>query len=228
MQNLSEHPPLHDRAYEMLRQAILKGEFAPGERLFETDLAARLGISRSPVREAIRRLQQDGLLDVKPRLGIFVATIDVAEIDAFYRMRSALEGASASLAAERATGEELDGLAALLDQGEAAVAVGDHAEVVRIADGFHKVIHSAARSQRLFNLLTQIYGQVTHFRNVTLRMPGRAEDAFRGHEVLLEYLRARDAAGAEEAMRAHVNDARLALLRRIENQVMEEAEAAWD
>lgn len=228
MENIGKHPLLHDRAYEMLRAAILSGEFNPGERLVESDLAGRLGISRSPVREAIRRLQQDGLVEVRARSGIFVATIPLGEVDAFYRMRAALEGAAASLAAERASTEDLAHLAVLLERAERAVDAEDYPLVVLIADEFHRAIHAAARSERLFALLSQIYGQVMHYRNRTLRMPGRAPDALRGHAVILEPLKAGNAKAAQKAMYDHVDGARIALLREIKKQGADGVGLLWD
>jgi DNA-binding GntR family transcriptional regulator len=219
LQSLGHHASLHDRAYDSLREAILKHDFRPGERLFEADLATKLGISRSPVREAIRRLQQDGLVEIRPRTGVFVAPVPANdEIDALYRVRAALEGVAASLATERATPDDLSKLDSLILEGEKAVGADDIQAVIEIAADFHQTIHAAAQSQRLFALLQQIYGQVLHLRSYTLRMPGRAAGAMQGHADLLDRLKEGDPERAEKAMRDHVDKARFALLKEIETK----------
>lgn len=177
-----------------------------------------MGISRSPVREAIRRLQQDGLVEIRPRTGVFVSSVpDAAEIDALYRIRGALEGVAASLATERATRQDLATLEALMKRGQRAVEADDSKSVIEISADFHQTIHAAAQSQRLFALLQQIYGQVLHLRSYTLRMPGRASEAMQAHAYLLEQLKKGDPAATEEAMRAHVNRVRIALLSKIQS-----------
>jgi DNA-binding GntR family transcriptional regulator len=214
---LTDHLSLQERTYQALRNALLNAEFAVGERIFETEVAQMLGVSRVPVREAVRRLQQDGLLEVRPRSGIYVASISQEEADDIYRIRAALEGTAAALAAERVTEEELDELAALLERQEkearqAARTTRSQSRVVARADQFHRAVHVYARSPRLFELLELIYGQVMHFRNITLSMPGRAEAATHGHHELYDALRRHDSKEAERIMREHIDSARRLLL----------------
>jgi DNA-binding GntR family transcriptional regulator len=219
---LTDHVSLQERTYQALRTALLEGVFAVGERLFETEVASMLGVSRVPVREAVRRLQQDGLLEVRPRSGIYVASVSPAEADDIYRIRAALEGTAAGLAAERITDAELLELGRLLkrqDEESQMEAKGgrprrarSQSGVVARADQFHRAIHVYARSQRLYELLELNYAQVMHFRKITLGMPGRAEAASHGHHQLYDALRRRDSQGAERLMREHVDSARRVLL----------------
>lgn len=218
---LTDHVSLQERTYQALRTALLEGVFTVGERLFETEMASMLGVSRVPVREAVRRLQQDGLLQVRPRGGIYVASISPAEATDIYRIRAALEGTAAALAAERITEAELVELGRLLkrqeeesrpeSKGRPRRARSDPRVVVR-ADQFHRAIHMYARSRRLYELLELIYAQVMQFRKITLSVPGRAEIASHGHRDLYEALRRHDAAEAERLMREHVDSARQVLL----------------
>lgn len=157
-------------------------------------------------------------MEIRPRTGVFVASApDAGEIDALYRVRGALEGVAASLATERASPEDLTKLESLAKRGEDAVKADDVQAVIKIAAEFHQAIHAAAKSQRLLTLLQQIYGQVLHLRSYSLRIPGRAYDAMRSHAGLLEQLKKGEPEAAEEAMRVHVDMARVALLAEIES-----------
>jgi DNA-binding GntR family transcriptional regulator len=204
IQVLSDHPSLQERTYQTLRGAIVEGQLAPGVRIYETSLAKRLGVSRNPVREAIRRLQQDGFIEVRPRNGIYVAEYGVDEVRDLYQIRAALEGTAASLAAQRMTDDELAGLDTVLERMERATARHAKHATVREADSFHQTIHQGARSPRLVAILDQLYGQIAHFRKITLAIPGRASQASEGHHHLVEVLRRRDAEEADRMMRQHV------------------------
>ena len=227
---LADSPSLQERTYRALRKALLDGEFAVGERIFENEVARMLGVSRVPVREAVRRLQQDGLLEVRPRSGIYVTSISAAEVDDIYRIRAALEGAAAGLAAERITISQLRELGVLLarqdqetrnvKQGRGAKSAGVQSRVVARADAFHRAVYMYARSPRLYELLELIYAQVMQFRSITLRMPGRAEAASHGHHALYEALSRHDSAEAEQLMRDHVDSARRSLLKHL-NEIAE-------
>ena len=203
-----------------MRLAILEGRYVPGERIYEAEVAQALGVSRNPVREAVRRLQQDGLLDVRAHYGIYVTRIPVEEIDDIYRIRAALEGTAAGFATARMTDEDIAELATIVGEQQNAVAAAEAlprapVSVVQ-ADHFHHAIHVGARSPRLLAMLEQLYAQVTHFRNLTLRLPGRAAVSAAGHAEILRAMQARDADGAEALMRGHIDDARHALLRHME------------
>jgi DNA-binding GntR family transcriptional regulator len=224
---IDDQRSLQERTYRALRQAILDGRYVPGERIYEGVVAQALGVSRNPVREAVRRLQQDGLLDVRSHLGIYVTRIPDDEIDDIYRIRAALEGTAAGFAAVRMTDRDISDLEAILADQQKAVA--DAAPLPRApvsvvqADHFHHAIHIGAESPRLLAMLEQLYAQVTHFRNLTLRVPGRAAVSAEGHASIFDAIKQRQADRAEALMRDHINDAREAL--RHQMDVLGEAEA---
>ena len=233
---LTDQLSLQERTYQALRQALLEGRYLPGARIYEAAVAKALGVSRNPVREAVRRLQQDGLLEVRPHNGIYVASIPPDEIEDVYRIRGALEAIAAALAAERMTPEEIAGLGR--DSRRAGAGRPERltpAPRTRSrqcqADHFHQAIHAGARSPRLLTLLEQIYAQVTHFRNLTLRVPGRAAVSARGHQAIYEAIRRRDAVDADRLMRAaHRRRAQALLLpdqRGGTHQRARGADAAW-
>jgi DNA-binding GntR family transcriptional regulator len=212
---LTEQLSLQERTYQALRTALLEGRYLPGERIYEASIAQALGVSRNPVREAVRRLQQDGLLEVRTHNGIYVTSIPPEEIDDVYRIRAALEAMAAALAAERMTRAEIDALGRIVREqwraAQAASAQPTSPVSASQADRFHHAIHVGARSPRLMTLLEQMDAQVTHFRNLTLRMPGRAAVSAQGHKDIYAAIRKRDAAHADALMRAHIDDARQAL-----------------
>lgn len=214
---LSDHQSRQEQTYQALRAALLDGQYLPGERMYEAEIAQALGVSRNPVREAVRRLQQDGLLEVRPHYGIYVARIPADEVEDVYRIRGALEATAAALAAERMTDEEIIELGAIVTEQQAAASSSaalprEPVSVVQ-ADRFHRSIHVGARSPRLLMLLEQIYAQVTHFRNITLRVPGRAAVSATDHAGIFEAIRSRDVEQADRLMRLHINDAWQVLVR---------------
>ncbi|HET8787059.1 MAG TPA: GntR family transcriptional regulator [Candidatus Limnocylindrales bacterium] len=217
---IGEQRSLQERTYQSMRLAILEGRYVPGERIYEAEVAQALGVSRNPVREAVRRLQQDGLLDVRAHYGIYVTRIPVEEIDDIYRIRAALEGTAAGFATARMTDEDIAELETIVGEQQKAVAAAEAlprapVSVVQ-ADHFHHAIHVGARSPRLLAMLEQLYAQVTHFRNLTLRLPGRAAVSAAGHAEILRAIQARDADSAETLMRGHIDDARHALVRHMD------------
>jgi DNA-binding GntR family transcriptional regulator len=216
---LPDQLSLQERTYQAIRAALLNGDFMPGERLYEGAIAQTLGVSRNPVREALRRLQQDGLLEVRPHYGVYVAAIPVDEIEDTYRIRGALEAMAAAMAAERMTDKEIRELGAIVKEQRIAAGAAEPLprEPISVvqADRFHHAIHVGAHSPRLLPLLEQIYAQVTHFRNLTLRMPGRASVSAAGHTEVFDAIRAHDADAAHHLMRLHIDDARQALMRQM-------------
>ena len=219
LHRLSDQKSLQERTYEALRSALLDGRYMPGERIYEAVVAKELGVSRNPVREAVRRLQQDGLLEVRPHNGIFVTSIPPEDVEDVYRIRGALEATAAAMAAERMTDDEIGQLEQIVAEqmaaAEAAAAEPREPVSASQADRFHRAIHVGARNARLLTLLEQIYAQVTHFRNLTLRAPGRADVSASGHRWVCEAIRARDPKEADRRMRLHIDDARQALLQQI-------------
>jgi DNA-binding GntR family transcriptional regulator len=209
LKRLDDQPSLQAQAYEAIRRSIVLNDLKPGDRLATTALAERLGISRSPVREALHRLLQDGLVEVRGRTGMYVASVSAEEVDDVFRIRGALEGCAAALAAERATKDSVSHMQSILDHMKSHPGADDSDAVVRDADRFHDAILEAARSPRLAAQLGQIHQRITYFRNLSLRVPGRAEEAAREHQVLLTPIRSGDAHEAERLMREHIDRARL-------------------
>lgn len=197
-------------AYQRLIAAIRAGELGPGDRLIETDLAGRLGISRTPVREAIRRLESDGLVTHLPRTGATVRHLDYAEITELYEMRAVLEGTAARFAARVASDVELDELEAINAEMPAATSSAALYEANR---QFHAVLLNAARNRYLVKSVESIQTTLLILGPSTMEEGGRPEAAIAEHAALIEALRARDPVAAEARMRAHIEAAHRARLR---------------
>lgn len=190
-------------AYQRLRQAILRGEIRPNERLIEVDLADRLQISRTPIREVLQRLGTEGLI-VRVRRGWRVREHTWDEISEIYETRVALEGYATGLAAIRAGDDELARIRDIhLDPDSAEPRTArDH--LVEVNDEFHAAIVEAAHNTRLLELARQSREYFFNYRIARLYSEAEAEASVQGHEEIVQALLARDDARAETAMRRHI------------------------
>lgn len=191
-------------AYMRLLDEIREAHLLPGDRLRETELAARLGVSRTPVREAIRQLEADGLVAHVPRIGASVRTLDYAEVMELYEMRAVLEGTAARLAARAASDIELQELGALNDH---LAQAGTGPEASRLNRIFHATLLDAAKNRFLSRSMLSLQKALMILGPSQLLDTTRAEQAVREHRHLLDALAARDGAVAETAMRSHIEAA---------------------
>lgn len=197
-------------AYLRLLADIRSGDLAPGARLRETELAARLGISRTPVREAIRQLEADGLVIHAPRQGAVIRALDYAEVMELYEMRAVLEGTAARMAARAASDLELGELEALNAELSAAP---DAATAYELNRQFHLTLLDAAKNRFLVKSMNALQKTLLILGPTTLAAPDRAAAAVAEHARLLAALRARDEARAEAEMRAHIEASHIVRLR---------------
>jgi DNA-binding GntR family transcriptional regulator len=199
-------------AYERLVSAIRDGGLKPGDRLVETELAQRLGISRTPIREAIRQLESDGLVAHQPRIGTTVRVLDYAEITELYEMRAVLEGTAARFAARAASPVELGELQAI---NEEMAAARDVERAYQANRQFHTVILNAARNRFLVKSVEAVQKTLLILGPSTMEESARATQAVTEHDALLDALRGRDEEAAEALMRAHIEAAHRARLRQL-------------
>lgn len=206
-------------AYERLCDEVRSGALLPGARLLETEIADRLQISRTPVREAIRRLEAEGLVDHQPRTGAVVRSLDYPEIMELYEMRTVLEGTAARLAARAASPVELRELASI--NAEMAESTEDSAALALLNRQFHRRLMDAARNRFLLKSAETVEKTLLILGPTSMDTPERARAAVEEHTAVLAALEARDGATAEQAMRQHMENAqltRLRMLRRAEGQ----------
>jgi DNA-binding GntR family transcriptional regulator len=211
--NLQEHPSLQEKVYEHLKKAILAGEIQPGERLLETRLAESLGVSRIPVREAIRKLEREGLIVVFARRGVYASTLSSGDIDEVYRVRAVLEGLAARQAAEHRGGAQLARLDEILSQMKAQAAAGDSDGLFSTGRAFHEAVLAAASNAKLAMLMDLMRGQIERVRQVRMKVSHRTHDVFREYTAIRDAIAAGDGDSAETEMRAHVERPRKDLIR---------------
>jgi DNA-binding GntR family transcriptional regulator len=177
--------PLREGVYQILRSSIVEGDLAPGEHLAEQQLAAELGVSRTPVREALRRLALEGFVVMVPRRGAYVAGLSLKDMNDLFELRMALEGLAAYLAAQRITPAEITGLRQSICGLETAIVAGDREQVIAADTSFHSVIYSSSRNRRLITIVGNLSDQIQAFRLRSLFSPGRLKDTVREHKQLV-------------------------------------------
>jgi DNA-binding GntR family transcriptional regulator len=192
---------LADKAYHEIRGLIVSLELAPGAVIEERELIERLGIGRTPVREALRRLAQERLVEVYPRRGMFVTGVDVRELARLSEVRAALEPEAARLAAERATDGDRRELDALLEELEA-----HESDLMDLDERIHRAVYRAAHNDLLEGTLEQYYVLALRIWTLALDRDHELEEAVEAHRALLEAIRDRDGERAADTMRAHVLD----------------------
>ncbi len=206
-------PSLSDRVYQTLKQYIVNQRLKPGSKLSVPQLAQQLAVSRTPVKEAIERLGQEGLVTMLPNRGAFVAIIREEDVGEIYQMREMLEGLASRLAAQKIDQDLLTKLRGLLVQGEAAVRRRDITAHTRFDLEFHRLIRERAGNHRLVRALDNLQDQIRVVFQTSATIPGRMAMAIEEHHRILEALESADANRAEEATRDHVRRIRQAVLK---------------
>ena len=203
-----DHRNAAEAVHSTLREAILQGAMPAGQPLGEIQLAELFGRSRTPIREAILKLESEGLAERFPRRGLMVAQITREEVLEVYAVREMLDGLSARLAALSILPTELDRLVWLNDQIREAVASGDRKVVIQRNIEFHEAICQAGRNSLLQEFVGRIHEWVRRFEDTTMSVPGRGLEAIGEHEALIQAIRARDPEAAERLARDHMSRAR--------------------
>lgn len=202
-------PSIRDVVYEKLKDAILSGSFDSGEHLVESELAARLQVSRTPVREALRRLESEGILEARHRQGLVVKSHSPDQIREIYLIREALEGLAASFAVRNATDEDIADLEELVRDME-AVADDPNAlaeEIFEAHRRFSEALNRSSHMPTLVGIIESLRGQISRFRRVSLRGEERKAQARIEHRQLLEALKKRDEEAIVALTRKHIRGA---------------------
>lgn len=202
---LQRSAPLYQQVYELLRRKILEGEYAPGESLHESRTAEMLQVSRTPVREALRQLEQDGLL-VGQGPERVVRNLTREEFVELYTCRMALERLVAQRAASLATEGEIEEMATAIEEARAAVGAGDHAGVLSANTRFHDRMVESARMRPLRQLMGTIRGPILVARRRLLTDPEVEAAICDEHEKILDAIRRKDVRAAQERMEWHMNN----------------------
>ena len=202
--NMNAYLPLRDVVFNTLREAILKGELKPGERLMELQLASKLGVSRTPIREAIRMLEQEGLAVTIPRKGAEVAKMTEKDMEDVLEIREALDELAAKIACNKITEEQLKRLNEIKEEFEDSTRTN---EVKRIAEAdvsFHDVIYDATGNPKLVNMLNNLREQIYRYRVEYLKDEKNYPILIKEHEDIMKALSARDKEEVVKAMHVHI------------------------
>jgi DNA-binding GntR family transcriptional regulator len=195
-------------AYRVLREAILQGRIPMGARVNELELANAWRVSRTPIRDALRRLEAEGLAQSVPGRGVIVPVLSLADVDELYELREVLEARAARRAAERAGPDFHARLNELIRAFGSSLKQGDLEPIITIDGDLHSAVASGSGSARLERAIDTVRGQVHQIRLRSFRAKGRAARSFREMAKLVAAIRSRDAARAEVAMREHIASVR--------------------
>ncbi|MFT4005538.1 MAG: GntR family transcriptional regulator [Lacrimispora sp.] len=216
--NMNEYLPLRDVVFNTLRQAILKGELAPGERLMEIQLAERLGVSRTPIREAIRKLELEGLVLMIPRKGAEVAKISEKSLRDVLEVRRSLEELAIELACQRMTSEDIDELEKKQEEFQAAIINGKVMEIAETDEAYHDVIYKGTCNDRLVQMINNLREQMYRYRLEYIKDEDKRQILLLEHENILRALKQRKTEEAKEAMREHIDNQEITVSRNIKEQ----------
>lgn len=198
---IERHQTLREKILETIREAILKGDLKPGEKVAEPELAERFGISRTPIREAFRQLESEGYLTVIPRKGAVVAALSERDVQEFYAIKSILEGYAAELAAKKLSDKDLAKLEAINKKLKEIAEEGDVKAFYRVHNEFHETFLKAADNSKLYELIQHLGMKFSRLRMASLSVSGRMAISVAEHDKLLDAFRRHDAKSAENLVK---------------------------
>ena len=204
--SMNEYLPLRDVVFNTLRQAILRGELKPGERLMEIQLANKLGVSRTPIREAIRKLELEGLVLMIPRKGAEVAEITEKSLRDVLEVRRALEELAVELACEKITDEQIQDLKGAAEDFKASLKEGDITRIAEADVKFHDVIYMATDNQKLIQLLNNLREQMYRYRVEYLKRSDFHQQLIDEHEEIIETIENGQKERAVQVVCQHVDN----------------------
>lgn len=215
---MNEFLPLRDVVFNTLRQAILTGELKPGERLMEIHLANKLGVSRTPIREAIRKLELEGLVTMIPRRGAEVAQITEKSMNDVLEVRRALDALCVELACERITQEDTERLRLACEAFETAVRTGDIKKIARADVELHDIIVQATGNQRLVQLINNLSEQMYRYRFEYIKDSSQHQRLIDEHRMIYESIVKKDKEAASQAAHVHIDNQKKAIIAQIRSE----------
>ena len=216
--NMNEYLPLRDVVFNTLRQAILKGELEPGERLMEIQLADRLGVSRTPIREAIRKLELEGLVLMIPRKGAEVEKKKKKSLRDVLEVRRSMEELAIELACQRMTEEEIDDLDMARKAFSDAVARKDMMLMAETDEAYHDIIYKGTCNSRLVQIINNLREQMYRYRLEYIKDADKHPILLIEHENIFRAVKARHVAEAKAAMREHIDNQEITVSQNIKEK----------
>ncbi|MCI5721562.1 MAG: GntR family transcriptional regulator [Firmicutes bacterium] len=201
--DLQNHLPLRELVYEELKKEILTGRIAPGTRMMEVELADEMGVSRTPIREAIRKLEKEGLVIIEPRRGAYASSISVKDMVDTLEVRENLEGFAAAMAAEKMTDEQIEELLRLADEYADAVTANDPIKVLYMDEAFHNFIFECSENDTLLKLSEIVQERAQRFRYLYYDKLGRYQNMPLEHREIATSIAERNVEKARELSKGH-------------------------
>lgn len=195
---------MRSRVFQSIRDDILKGKYSEKEELREATLGKELGVSRTPVREALRQLELEGLVEIVPNKGAYVTGISPKDVHDIYMIRSMLEGLCVRWAAEHITSEQLEALEEVILLAEYHVEKGHSAQMTELDGKFHQILYDACESRILEHVLSDFHKYVQLTRRKSVKTEDRARKSIEEHREMLEAIRAKDVERAERLANVHI------------------------
>lgn len=215
--NLNNYKSLSEVIFNTLREAIIVGELKPGERLMEVQLSEKMGVSRTPIREAIRKLELEGLVKTLPRKGVYVAELSPEDIEDVLEVRAALDGLAAFLAADRIAAEEIKNLKSVLKQFEQNVEKNSTSGIVKKDVEFHDIIYRASGNSRLIQILNNLKEQILRFRVIYIKDYSTHEGLVKEHAQIVRAIEERDRLKAQVLAENHIKYQRDVMMKAVKN-----------
>ena len=209
---INDYLPLRDVVFITLRQAILKGELAPGERLMEIRLANMLGVSRTPIREAIRKLELEGLVVMIPRRGAEVAGISEKSLRDVLEVRRSLEELAMDLAVQRMDSGRMEELEKAQAEFVEAISASDLIRIAQADENFHDVIYAGTENEKLVQMLNNLRDQMYRYRLEYIKDTGKRQILKVEHERMMDALRHRDREKARRTAREHIDNQEITIM----------------
>ena len=215
---LSEHPPLRrDQAFERLRDAIITGHFAPGARLIERELCEAMGVSRTSIREVLRRLEAEQLIEVEPRKGPIVARLTRKQVEEIYEVRAMLEAAIVRRFTVEASAENVAALKRIYETLSRVRDQGDVVAIVNTTRQFIEYMMGVVDHELIGDMLRKLNARISVARVLAISVPGRLQQSARELEIVMEAIERRDAEGAAQSLMNYVRNAGEAALKHLDD-----------
>lgn len=224
LQAFQKRKSLGEHVFDSLKQAIIRGKISPNEWLVESHIAETLGISRTPVREAIHKLEREGLIERQPRGGFTVLGLNRNDIEETFGLRGLLEGYAARLAALKHEADELKLLEKKIDEFQRALDLNKMDLLPAINTEFHDLLYGLSKSPKLITMINGLRDQIYRYREMILKQQTFAMTSNLDHKKMLKYIQKRDAQSAERVVKEHILRGRKMVLKEYDKQQSKQAE----
>jgi DNA-binding GntR family transcriptional regulator len=213
-----KHKSIRHEVFVSLKNAVLRNDFKAGDRLVEKDLADRMGISRTPIREAIRQLEAEGLVTNIPRKGVVVVGVSIKDALEIYTIRAVLEGLAAGLAAKSTTEKEIEKFEEILKEMEEYIEKENVTKLILLHANFHDFLAECSKNERLYRMIVSLQEYVKKYARISYSLPGRLKIGWEEHRKIVDAIKKGDVKEAENTARINIMHGKEAFLEATSNE----------